>query len=94
MSKLIETVILADFIMEDFNKRGVAADFAYYELLEKTQEYVTGHVSTDYFHDYLGMIFGIGSKARFLRIRKKAEDHYKYIESIMDGTWNPDDEAV
>ena len=90
ISKLVETVILADAIMTDFNKRGMAADFVYYELLEETQQYVTGHSSTKDFVDYLSMIFGFDGVKHFNKVNRAAKKHQAYIESIMDGTWNPE----
>lgn len=90
MTKIIESVILSDHIMADFDQRGFAADFVYYELLEIVEGWYNGKLKTETLIEHLEFTMGFEDEKHFEVVLKKANKVIKDIKSMIDGTFDPE----
>ena len=90
MTKIIEAVILSDHIMADFNERGFAADFVYYELLERVEQWYEGNLKTEDLVEHLEFTMGFEDEKHFEVVLKKANKVIKDIKAMIDGTYDPE----
>jgi hypothetical protein len=82
-SKIIESVILADNIMDDFT--GLASDLAYYELLEMCEDYLKGDLDKNDFVEQLDFTFGFNGEKQFDKIFNRSQKEYKETTDILYG---------
>lgn len=91
MSKIIDNVMIADEIMADFEERGMAASFVYYELLEMVESWNNGETKTEDLIEHLEFIMGFEGKEHFERVLAKAQKNIKDIKAMIDGTYHEDE---
>ena len=91
MSKIIDNVVFADAVMADFEDRGIAASFVYYELLEMIERWNNKELETDKLVDHLEFTMGFDGREHFDRVLAQAQKDTAEIKSMIDGTF--EDEA-
>lgn len=80
-----QTVIWAEEAMRYFDEevKGIASDFAWYELLENVESYLKGEMTYEEFLPYMEMVFNIDDAA-WKTINNAAIKRWEHVRDIND----------
>lgn len=86
----LKAVMLAEDIMEQFeNERGgIAADIAWYELVQYSEAYLTRQMAPSEFLKYLEIVFGFEGNGELATVKQKSEARYKEMYKMLYGEEN------